>query len=213
VVNGWTSSPPQLRAEGLRLARAALQLDSDDPGVLTMVGATEMLLAGDFESASAHIAKALALDPNSAWTWIRSGYLHAYRGEPETALAHFERAARLSPFDPLNFNRFAGIALAHFVAARYDEAIAWAERARVERPGLPFAYRILAAAHAQLGQHERARAAAATLLAQCPHASLAEIMAAPPFPAGDLRRRFEDGLRQAGIPDAAAVFPAVAALA
>jgi len=213
VVNGWTASPPQLRAEGLRLARAALQLDSDDPGVLTMVGATEMLLAGDFESASAHIAKALVLDPNSAWTWIRSGYLHAYRGEPETALAHFERAARLSPFDPLNFNRFAGIALAHFVAARNDEAIAWAERARVERPGLPFAYRILAAAHAQLGQHERARAAAQTLLAQCPQTSLAEIMAAPPFPAGDLRRRFEDGLRQAGIPDAAAVFPAVAALA
>ncbi|HZF36719.1 MAG TPA: BTAD domain-containing putative transcriptional regulator, partial [Candidatus Angelobacter sp.] len=156
VVNTWTRSPQQLRVEGLRLARAALRLDSDDPGVLTMVGATEMLLAGDFESASAHIAKALALDPNSAWTWIRSGYLHAYRGEPETALAHFERAARLSPFDPLNFNRFAGIALAHFVAARYDEAIAWAERARVERPGLPFAYRILAAAHAQLGQPERA---------------------------------------------------------
>ena len=46
------------------------------------------------EASDLLIAKALALDPNSAWTWIRSGYLHAYRGEPETALAHFERAAR-----------------------------------------------------------------------------------------------------------------------
>jgi adenylate cyclase len=203
VVNGWAPSPQESRVEGMRLARAALRLDADDPGVLTKVGATEMLLVGDLESASAHIAKALALDPNSAWAWIRSGYLHAYRGEPETALAHFARAAQLSPFDPLNFNRYAGVALAHFVAARYEEAIAWAEKARVERPGLPFAYRVLAAAHVQLGQPERAREAAQVLLAQCPQQSLAEMMAVTPFRDGDVRRRFEDGLRQAGIPEAA----------
>jgi TolB-like protein/Tfp pilus assembly protein PilF len=185
----------------MQLARAALRLDADDPGVLTMVGATEILLAGDLDAASAHIAKALALDPNSAWTWIRSGYLHAYRGESETALAHFEHAAQLSPFDPLNFNRYAGVALVHFAAAHYEEAIAWAEKARVERPGLPFAYRVLAAAHVQLGQPERARTAAQILSAQCPRQSLAEMMAVMPFRDDDVRRRFEDGLRQAGIPD------------
>ncbi|MCI0430820.1 MAG: tetratricopeptide repeat protein [Rhodospirillales bacterium] len=216
VVNGWAPSPQESRAEGMRLARAAIRLDADDPGVLTKVGATEMLLAGDLESASAHIARALALDPNSAWAWIRSGYLHAYRGEPETALAHFERAAQLSPFDPLNFNRYAGVALAHLVAARYEEAIAWAEKARVERPGLPFAYRILATAHVQLGQQEQAREAAQVLLARCPRQSLAEMMAVTPFRDGNVRRRFEDGLRQAGIPDVvsttAADRPAIAVL-
>src|SRR5262249_24415216 len=108
---------------------------------------------------------------------------------------------RLSPFDPLNFNRYAGIALAHFVARRYPEAIAWAEKARVERPGLPFAYRILAAAHVQLGQPEQARAAAATLRAQCPRQSLSQMMAVTPFADAETRRRFEDGLRQAGIAD------------
>jgi adenylate cyclase len=203
VVNGWTTSPQQLRAAGMRLAHAALRLDADDPGVLTMVGATEILLAGDLDAASVHIAKALALDPNSAWAWIRSGYLHAYRGESDTALAHFERAAQLSPFDPLNFNRCAGIALAHFAAGRYEGAIAWAENARAERPGLPFAYRVLAAAHVQLGQVDRARTAAQVLRAQCPHQSLAEMVAVTPFRDSDVRWRFEDGLRQAGIPDAA----------
>jgi TolB-like protein/DNA-binding SARP family transcriptional activator/predicted Zn-dependent protease len=203
VANGWTTSPQQFRAEGMRLARAALRLDADDPGVLTMVGATEIMLAGDLDAAAAHIAKALALDPNSAWTWIRSGYLHVYRGEIETALAHFEHAAQLSPFDPLNFNRYAGTALAHFAAARYDEAIAWAEKARVERPGLPFAYRVLAAANMQLRREDAARAAAQVLLAQCPRLSLPEVMSTMPFADDKARRRFEDGLRQAGIPDSA----------
>ena len=203
VANGWTMSPRQFRADGMRLAHAALRLDADDPGVLTMVGATEIMLAGDLDAASAHIAKALALDPNSAWTWIRSGYLHVYRGEAGTALAHFERAAQLSPFDPLNFNRYAGIALAHFAAARYDEAIAWAEKARVERPGLPFAYRVLAAANMQLGRDGEARAAVQILLEQCPRLSLPEVMSTMPFADHEARRRFEDGLRQAGIPDAA----------
>src|SRR5262249_43271631 len=104
---------------------------------------------------------------------------------------------------PLNFNRYAGIALAHFAAGRYEEAIAWAEKARTERPGLPFAYRVLAAAHVQLGQVERARTAAQVLPAHGPHQAPAGRVTVTPFRDGDVRRRFEDGLRQAGIPDVA----------
>jgi TolB-like protein/Flp pilus assembly protein TadD len=202
VGNGWSASPQDSRTEGLRLARAALRLDADDPGVLTMVGATEMLLAGDLDAAAVHIGKALALDPNSAWAWIRSGYLHVYLGESATALEHFERAARLSPFDPLNFNRYIGIAFAHFAAARYQEAVAWAEKARVERPSLPWAYRVLAAAHAQLGQIDEAWEAGQTALTQCPHLSVAEILATAPFRPEDVRRRLSEALLKAGIPAA-----------
>jgi TolB-like protein/Tfp pilus assembly protein PilF len=204
LANGWTRVPARSRAEGLRLAQAALRFGSDDPGVLTKVGACEMLFTGDLDAAAVHIGKALALDPNSAWGWIRSGYLHVYRGEPDTALEHFERAARLSPFDPLDFNRHIGIALAHFVAGRYREAVDWAEKGRLERPGLPWAYRVLAAAYAQLGQHDQAQAAAQTALKQHPQLSVSEIMATAPFRQDEVRERLVHALRRAGIPDVAA---------
>ena len=200
VGNGWSASPESSRAEGMRLARTALELDADDPGVLTMVGATEMLV-GDLGAAADHIGKALALDPNSAWAWIRSGYLHVYLGQPDTALEHFDRAARLSPFDPLNFNRYIGIALAHFVAERYRDAVTWAAKARLERPDLPWALRVLAATHAQLEEHDHAQAAARTLLSQCPRLTLPEIMATLPFRQSDARDRFAEGLLEAGIVD------------
>lgn len=203
IGNGWSPAPAESRTEGLRLARTALRLDADDPSVLTMAGAAEILLAGDLNAAAVHIGKALALDPNSAWAWIRSGYIQVYRGNPEIALEHFERASRLSPFDPLNFNRHVGVALAHFVAERYQDAIAWAERSLVERPGLPWAYRVLAAAHTQLAQHVQASDAARALLLQSPDLSLPEIMATMPFQSSDAPRRFADGLREAGIPETA----------
>ncbi|MGH6927493.1 MAG: tetratricopeptide repeat protein, partial [Dongiaceae bacterium] len=204
VVNGWSNAPEESRAEGMRLAHAALRLDGDDPGVLTMVGAAETMLAGDLDAAAVHIGKALALDPNSAWAWIRSGYLHVYLCEPDTALEHFEHAARLSPFDPLNFNRYIGVALAHFVAEGYQDAITWAEKARLERPDLPWALRVLAASHAHLGHDDRAQAAVRALLSQCPHLALPETMSTVPFREDGVRGRFADGLRKAGIPDVAA---------
>jgi hypothetical protein len=46
------------------------------------------------------IASWVTLDPNSAWAWNRSGWLESYLDRADTAIEHFERALRLSPFDP-----------------------------------------------------------------------------------------------------------------
>jgi TolB-like protein/predicted Zn-dependent protease len=200
-VNDWTDTPEATRREGLDLLRAALKLDADDPSVLTMAGATAMMLAHDLEMAGELIERALRLDPNSAWTWIRSGYVHAYSGDSETALVHFGRAQRLSPFDPFNFNLYIGFALAHFVAGRYEQACDWAERGLRERPDLPWAYRMLAAAHPYLGNVERSNWAVAKLREINPRLSVARVMATLPLRPDDARNRYLDGLRRAGLPD------------
>jgi len=44
------------------------------------------------------IASWVTLDPN--WAWNRSGWLESYLDRADTAIEHFERALRLSPFDP-----------------------------------------------------------------------------------------------------------------
>jgi tetratricopeptide (TPR) repeat protein len=53
---------------------------------------------------------------------------------PEPAIEAFERAMRLSPLDPLQYMCTAGIAFAHLLAGRYEEAIDWAHRSLRDQP-------------------------------------------------------------------------------
>ena len=201
LVNDWVRSREQTREAGIRHMQRALHLDSDDPSVLVMVGAAEMNLIGDIESAAIHVEKALSIDPNSAWGWIRSGYIKAYFGQTEAALERFEKAGHLSPFDPLNFNLYTGRALAHFVAGRYLEATGWAEMALAERPGLPWGYRLLVASQQMLGRTARAEATVQLLLDECPSLSVASALECMPFRNDDARQRFMSALREAGLPE------------
>ena len=64
---------------------------------------------------------------------------------------------RLSPLDPLMFSMQQVTALAHFVAAQYDESSSWAERALREQPNSLASIRLLAASYALSGRQEEAR--------------------------------------------------------
>jgi adenylate cyclase len=199
--NNWTESMEASHAEAMRLIHMALRLDSNDPAVLSIAALSETAIRHDLRAASTYIEKALELDPNFSWAWNRSGYIQVYRDRTDTALEHFARAERLSPFCPLNFNRYVGTALAHYCADRFEEAVQFAEQARTERPGLPWAYRVLTAAHVQLGQMAQAQAAVAVLLRDSPGLSIARVMDAMPFERADICQRFADGLRAAGMPE------------
>ena len=202
-VNGWSADLEAARAEGLRLARAAMRLDSDDPEVLAMVGATEATLGRNLDYAAALLDRALALNPNCAWAWIRGGYCHVYRGSVELALQHFERAEKLSPFDPLSFNRHIGIALAHFVAGRYERTVEWAAKALAERPHLTWGHRVMAAAYGQLGDRASASVALAGVLRLSPGATIASIVSVMPMESREVLERFAEGLRRAGLEEGA----------
>ena len=56
--------------------------------------------------------------------------IRVYNGEPELAIAHFEYAMRLSPFDPFVSGMWKGIAVAHLLAGRYRPTDAADRRAR-----------------------------------------------------------------------------------
>jgi tetratricopeptide (TPR) repeat protein len=57
------------------------------------------------------LERAVTLDPNAVWAWSRLGWVENYSDRPERAVAHFERALRLSPLDPMNFNNYVGLGL------------------------------------------------------------------------------------------------------
>jgi adenylate cyclase len=202
VAHEWAEDRAAARSDGMKFAHTALRLDGDDPTVLTMVSTADTLLMGDLESAGAHVAKALAIDPNSAWGWVRSGYVQIYLGNVDAALEHFQRAERLSPYDVLSFNLYVGRSLAHFTAARYREAAEWAGMALAERPGLPGALRMMTAAQAMLGRMEEARSTVGALLVECPGSTIKSALDSLPIRRPDARERLVGALKSAGLPEA-----------
>lgn len=68
-----------------------------------------------------------------------------------------ERAIRLSPFDPLLYLPYIGLAYAHFAAGRFGEAAEAANRAAQSNPRFTMRYVLHAAALAKAGDDEGAR--------------------------------------------------------
>ena len=102
-VNGWMADRMQETAEGSRLAKRAGDLGKDDAVALGTAGQTLAYLAHDLDAAVALIDRALMLNPNLVATWLFSGWVRDWLGEPEMALEHLKQALRLSPLDPLIF--------------------------------------------------------------------------------------------------------------
>ena len=198
VSQGWSTDPKSEAAEGLRLLRLAHSIDGNDPEPLSILGHATASLAGDFDTAREMVDRAVALNPNSDLAWVQRGFTYQLAGQPEEAIRSFERAIRLSPFDPWLFLRFAGIGIAYIGVGRFDEAVIAAKKALQTNPTYGSAYRCLAAALAHLGRDAEAKKAAAAILEMEPHFQISEYVAR----SGQWQAKvYIDGLRKAGLPE------------
>jgi tetratricopeptide (TPR) repeat protein len=127
--NGWMENPAQEIAEAERLAKRAVQLGRDDAAALCFGGITLGYVVGHVEDGAAFVDRALALNPNLAVAWLASAWLKLCRGEVENAISNFNRGIRLSPLDSTRYAWQTDLALAHFFAGRYGEAVRCAEEA------------------------------------------------------------------------------------
>lgn len=200
-VNGWMTDRPQEIAEGVRLARLAVEFGRDDAVALTRAGHALGHFAGDLDGGIALIDRAVLLNPNFAPAWFLGGYLRAFRGETESASEHFAHAARLSPLDPEMFRMQAGTALAHFFAGRYDCAVAWADKALGNLPSLLVAIALTAASHALAGRTEDARRTMQQLRSLDPSLRVSTLREWLPIHRPEDLTRFAEGLRLAGLPE------------
>jgi tetratricopeptide (TPR) repeat protein len=199
VAYNWTSDIEAERAEGQRLIEIATMTVGDDPTALTALASAIMQLGGDVRHASNLAEKALQLDPNHAWAWMRRGYGLVYTGRPDEGLAAFEHSARLSPLDPFAFNVHLGMGLAHFAAGRPEKGIELARQALAERPGLTWPYRDLATYYANSGQIELAQDALEKFVYLRPSMSAMSIRDGLRFMEPKLLDRYVGGLEIAGL--------------
>jgi tetratricopeptide (TPR) repeat protein len=189
-------------ARAIALARQALDAGRDDPETMWQAAHTLFYLAGETDLAAAVLDHALEINPNSAEAWTGRGWFHVMRNQSEPALAAFDRALRLNPFDPLGFLNAAGFAAAHFNAQRFEQAIEWANCALRDQPRFIGGLRIKVAALGHLGRAGEARAELARLMAIYPGLTIAAHRAAyASCAAPELIEFFAAGLRLAGLPE------------
>jgi len=200
-VQGWGALSDEDIGEACHLARQALEAERDDAETIGLAAWTLFLLAGEAAMAAAALDRALALNPNAAHAWMARGIIHATRNQPEAAIEALERARRLSPFDPLAFVNALNIAVAHFVARRFEQAIEWADRALHDQPRLVSAMRVKAAALAHLGRLDEARIELSRVLAIDPKLTIAGFRAYAHFMAPELLELNVAGMRLAGLPE------------
>jgi adenylate cyclase len=153
----WTGS----QGESIRLAtesaERAVAFDADNPVALTALGMA-LFLRGEYERARAVISRALEVNPSHAPAHLVLGNILTVSGSPDEAIATAERGLRLSPNDTMTWGYWFAIALAHFSAGRYAEAVEFVRRSIYHRKN-PGTYRLLAAACGHLGRIEEGQAA------------------------------------------------------
>ncbi len=201
-INGWLD-PPQDISDAARLASRAAELGQDDAVALAFGGLALGYVVGDLDGSVALIDRALGLNPNLAMAWYASGTVRAFRGDdPDVAIEHLARAMRLSPLDPFLFSMQGVTAFAHFFAGRYDEAVAWSEKAFWERPNVLATLRIAAVSNAYAGRLEQARKAVTRALELDPEMCISNLEnRVGIFRRADDFAKYSEGLRRAGLPE------------
>ena len=198
-VYNWADDIAGSQAMARSLAERAAEMSGDDPIILAVLGAVHTFVH-NHGTARVLLERAVTLDPNAAWAWCRLGWLENYSDQPERAIANFERALRLSPIDPMNFNNYVGIGSAHEIAEEYNEAAAFYRRALEERPNASWIYRNLPGVLLGAGRVEEAKRAFADLMRSYPDLTVSKFKQAMVFSAGPLNRMAEN-LRKLGLPD------------
>jgi adenylate cyclase len=193
---GWRLIGPQLQQAATLAARAA-ELDDSDPWAHLALG-FGAFLKRQTNLAAEEFRRALALNPNFAAAHGYLGFALAVDGQTEQASAHLEEAIRMSPHDPQNTIFNTGLAVVHYLAGRYPEAVEYSRKTLQQRSAFTAGYRIHCASLAQNGQIDEAREALARLKERHPDLSIACIEKNVPYTSGPMTK-FVEGMRLAGL--------------
>jgi adenylate cyclase len=158
------------------------------------------LLRKQHELAAASLRRALEINPNCSLAYGSMGTVLAWSGQSDASAESNEQALRDNPQDPSNFFRHFGLALAHYLASRYDKAVAHARMAVQARPGWWLAQMIYAASLAQLDRPKEAALILAGLRSGGRELNTSSLTVLPFARASD-RKHLDVGLRKTGFWD------------
>jgi adenylate cyclase len=162
-----TANPQVELEQGINLALRAIEVDPGfGMGYVTLAFAYAMSDRRD--EALFNARRAVAVQPGDAFTQFVYGMSLALAGNPLEALAPLSEAIRLDPAEPRTPYRNV-LGIAHFVAGEYAAAAEqFEENLRIGGPTGPHMDAFRAAAYAELGNEEQARATIRSLVQSYP---------------------------------------------
>ncbi len=194
VAYGWTETPGEAMAKAEAAARRAIALDPQSASAHALLG--RILVAyRQYEQAEAAARNARALNPSDPEGHAILGAVALWSGRIADAIAALELAHGLDP--DLAAERMLALAIAYYLADRHADSLRISERLLARNENLGFAHATLAAAYAQLGRDEEARAAVARAKRLLPYLDADTLGSQLREPAH--RAKFLAGLRKAGL--------------
>lgn len=177
-------------------AREAVELAPDLPGAHAALGWT-LIWMRQHEAAIAAFERAIELNPNL--NDPRFGWTLNVAGEPERAIQALETYMRLDPF----YQPYAPwwLGSAYYMLERYADAERHLQEAVSRAPSQAIIHRWLAAAYAQLGKLDKARAETVEAQRIEPWFTIGQSQFAQICKRPEDAEHFKDGLRKAGFPE------------
>jgi len=157
----WSDDREASLNKAIELGEKAYAADPADSAITGFMGVLSMS-RGSYEEAISYGRRSVALAPSSALDKTRLAWILAVGGHPDEAIPLVQKAMRLSPSYPPWFTAVLGFA--YMLTEDYDNAIVAYEQLVERQFQLPRAYTRLAAIHALLGHHDKAREYASMLL-------------------------------------------------
>ena len=180
-------------------AHGKLSVESEDTDEYShWAMACAHLLRTQHERALASLRRALEINPNCSLAHGSIGTVLAWAGQHDASVASNEFALRINPQDPSTFFRHFGLALAHYLASRYERSLVHASAVLQMRPSWWLGQIIYAASCAQIGRRDEARPILDELMRVRPRMTASSLGILPHAHPQD-RKHLLDGLRLAGL--------------
>jgi adenylate cyclase len=120
VRDGLAEEPETSRRKAIDLARQALEVGENDPGILANAAFVLAQFGEDIDAMIGLVDRALTLNPSYARGWFLSGLVRVWAGQPDLAIEHVETALRLSPRERMG-TTLGVMGMAYFFKHRFDE--------------------------------------------------------------------------------------------
>ncbi len=173
----------------------ALALDENDADVHRVLAALNITF-NNFEKATHHQDRALALSPNYDLVVVQQGELLTWLGRPEEGIEWIRRAMRLNPYHPERF--WSHLGRAQDTARAYADAIQ--SFSKVTAPDHTH-HAFLAASSAQIGNRVAASAHSREVLQREPAFTIENYLATLHYKQPADVEHLREGLVKAGLPN------------
>ena len=193
---GWSEDKTVLE-KALHFSERAIDLDPNLPDAFSLMCCTYLWME-EHEKAEEVINRLLAIAPNNADALAFYGYILAFSGRAEEAIAPIIRAKRMDPGRHVRLSMY--LALVYILLERHEEAVQELEPYLDDYPSYLPLQRTLAYAYCQAGDLKRARRTAAHVMQLEPGFNVEAFGRKLPFKDSTIRNRFIDTLKKAGFP-------------